>query len=147
MPVGAVIVVAALVVASAAGLWLRRRNGRFRPTAEAKTEPTGLDPVLAGLGVTLDTPVTLLQFSSAFCAPCRTTRVLLADLAGRTPQVHHLEVDAESHVDAVRALDVWKTPTVLFIDAAGRIRGRASGAPTRAQLQAAVQQLLPEAAA
>jgi hypothetical protein len=97
--------------------------------------------VLAGLGVTAGT-VTLLQFSSAFCGPCRATRVLCADLVGRTPGVRHLEIDADSQLDAVRALDIWRTPTVLLVDRDGVVRGRASGAPTRDQLWAAVQPLL-----
>jgi thiol-disulfide isomerase/thioredoxin len=135
---GVVAVLAALTVASGAGVLLKRRSGNFRDVAP--TAP--LAATLAGLGVAGETPVTLLQFSSAFCAPCRTTRVLCADVAARVDGVRHVEVDAESHLDAVRALDVWRTPTVLIIDAAGQIRRRATGAPTRAQLMAAVDDAL-----
>ncbi len=99
--------------------------------------------MLAGLGVEPGTPVTLLQFSTAFCGPCRATRVLCADVAARIPGVRHLDVDAESHLEAVRTLDVWRTPTVLIIDAAGVIRRRATGAPSRSQLLAAVADVLP----
>src|SRR5690606_27694301 len=99
---------------------------------------------LARLGVTAGTPVTLLQFSSAFCAPCRATRVLCADIAARVPGVRHVEVDAEGNLDAVRALDIWRTPTVLLVDAGLEVRSRASGTPTRAQLLAAVAEVLPE---
>jgi hypothetical protein len=53
---------------------------------------------LEKLGVTPGTPVTLLQFSTAFCAPCRATRVYCADLARTIPGVRHVEVDAESHL-------------------------------------------------
>lgn len=135
--------IALLAVATAAGLLMRRRNGRFVVkslvgTSEAAPTPQPLDPVLAGLGVTAGTPVTLLQFSSAFCAPCRTTRVLCADAEQRWPGVRHIEVDAESHLDAVRALDIWRTPTVLLIAADGQIAQRASGAPTRDQLDTAI---------
>jgi thiol-disulfide isomerase/thioredoxin len=134
--VGALVAVAALIVAGALGLTLRRVNGRFR-APQATT-----DPVLAELGVTPRTPLTLLQFSSAFCAPCRVTRVLCADLAQRLPGIRHIDVDAESHVDAVRALQVWRTPTVLLIDGEGRIRQRASGATSRTQLWAAAESVL-----
>jgi thiol-disulfide isomerase/thioredoxin len=158
------LVVAVLVAASAVGVLVRRRNGKFREistngpaaTGEAtpdepagSNEPSGnraeetVSAALAGLGVTAHTPVTLLQFSSAFCAPCRTTRVLCADVAATLPGVTHLDVDAESHLDAVRALDIWRTPTVLIVDGQGQVRRRASGAPTRAQLVAAVAELLP----
>jgi thiol-disulfide isomerase/thioredoxin len=153
--VGVVLVAATLVVATIGGLLLRRRSGRFRPADHEAFTPTPgtddepaptigarLDPVLAGLGVTTGEPVTLLQFSSAFCAPCRTTRVLCADVAGTVPGVRHLEVDAESHLDAVRALGIWRTPTVLVIDQHGTVVQRATGAPTRAQLLGVVGHLL-----
>lgn len=144
--VGVLTVAAALAAATTTGQLLRRRNGRFRdrvlpaqPTADA------MDPVLANLGVTVGDHVTLVQFSSAFCGPCRTTRALCADVAQRLPGVRHLDVDAEAHLDAVRALDIRRTPTVLILDGQGTVRRRASGAPTRAQLVAALAGVLPSA--
>jgi len=154
---GLAVTAAVLAVATALGLFLRRRDGRFRKIAEgdrdpgpnrAASEPAGsvAEPLLVSLGVKPGTPVTLLQFSSAFCGPCRTTRVLCADVAARVPGVRHVEVDAESHLDAVRALDIWRTPTVLLVDSDASVRLRASGAPTRAQLLVAVAEVLPAAA-
>ena len=81
---------------------------------------------------------TLLQFSSAFCAPCRATRRILADVAAIVPGVAHVEVDAEEHLDLVRRLGVLRTPTTLVLDAAGREVTRASGAPRPAQVLAAL---------
>ena len=60
----------------------------------------------ADIGRPLGPRATLVQFSSAFCAPCRATRVLLADVAGRTDGVASVDIDAESHLDLVRALGV-----------------------------------------
>ncbi len=74
---------------------------------------------------------TLLQFSSAFCAPCRATRSILADVAQVVPGVVHLEVDAEHHLELVRRLDVLRTPTTLILDASGAEATRASGAPRK----------------
>ena len=74
---------------------------------------------------------TLLQFSSAFCAPCRATRTILSDVAEVVPGVVHLEVDAEHHLELVRALDVLRTPTTLILDASGTEATRASGAPRK----------------
>jgi thiol-disulfide isomerase/thioredoxin len=142
--VGLVAVGVVLVAATALGLLLTRRNGRFRPTSSNRLlDPVRIDPMLAGLGVQPGTAVTLLQFSTAFCGPCRATRVLCADVAARIPGVRHVDVDAESHLEAVRTLDVWRTPTVLIVDAAGVIRRRATGAPSRSQLLAAVADVLP----
>ncbi len=92
----------------------------------------------ADLGQPLGEQATLLQFSSAFCAPCRSTKVVLGDVAAMLPGVVHIEVDAESHLDLVRQLDVTRTPTVLVLDATGRIRTRATGAPRKADVIAAL---------
>jgi thiol-disulfide isomerase/thioredoxin len=79
-----------------------------------------------------------VQFSSAFCQPCRATRVVLADVAAMVPGVTHVEIDAESHLDLVRRLDVLRTPTVLVLDGEGRIRTRATGAPRKVDVIAAI---------
>jgi thiol-disulfide isomerase/thioredoxin len=90
------------------------------------------------LGAVLGERATLVQFSSAFCQPCRATRLILGDVATLVPGVAHIEVDAESHLDLVRRLDVTRTPTVLILDAAGRIRTRATGAPRKPDVLAAL---------
>ncbi|GHJ48630.1 hypothetical protein Cs7R123_59720 [Catellatospora sp. TT07R-123] len=131
------VAVVALVAATAAGLVHRRRAGTVRRVSN----DDGQTALLRDLGVPGGT-VTLLQFSSAFCAPCRATRVICAHVAETVPGVAHVEIDAESRLEAVRALDIWRTPTVLVVDRAGRIAGRAQGTPTRAQVLAAVAPLL-----
>ena len=92
----------------------------------------------AELGEGLGERATLVQFSSAFCAPCRATRRVLADVAGMVPGVAHVEIDAEEHLDLVRRLDILKTPTVLVLDADGRIVRRATGQPRKADVIAAL---------
>jgi hypothetical protein len=42
----------------------------------------------------------------------------------------------------VRELDIWRTPTVLVVDRAGRIVGRASGQPRKAEVAAVAASLL-----
>jgi thiol-disulfide isomerase/thioredoxin len=102
-----------------------------------------LDPVLLReLGVG-PARVTLLQFSSAFCAPCRAVRRVSSEVAGMLPGVEHVEVDAESHLGAVRALGIWRTPTLLILDADGRVVKRATGVPAKPQLIAVIGELLP----
>ncbi len=81
---------------------------------------------------------TLVQFSTAFCAPCRTARRVLADVAAAVPGVSHLDVDAESELDLVRRAGVEQTPTPLVLDGDGREVLRASGVPRREQLLAAL---------
>lgn len=90
------------------------------------------------LGHALGDRATLLQFSSAFCAPCRATRRVLADVAGMTPGVAHIEIDAESRLDLVRRLNVLRTPTVLVLAGDGTVVRRASGQPRKPDVIAAL---------
>ncbi|WP_026240245.1 thioredoxin family protein [Parafrankia discariae] len=99
------------------------------PTAVTGAGRGGLTAELAALGHVPGEVATLLQFSTAFCAPCRVARRVLADVAAIVPGVRHVEVDAESHLELVRRLGVRRTPTVLVLDAAGVEARRASGAP------------------
>lgn len=153
---------AALAVATAAGLAWRRGNGRMRAPRPA---PAGARPgdqaassvaqdnavadlaggrpaesgagarvTAAQLGQALGERATLLEFSSAFCAPCRATRRVLAEVAGMTPGVAHIDIDAEQRLDLVRALGVLRTPTVLVLGPDGAIVRRASGQPRKADV-------------
>lgn len=92
----------------------------------------------ADLGGVLGARATLVQFSSAFCAPCRATRRVLAEVSGMVEGVRHVEIDAEAHLGLVRRLHVLRTPTVLVLDADGRVVRRASGQPRRADVIAAL---------
>jgi thiol-disulfide isomerase/thioredoxin len=102
---------------------------------------------VADLGQPLGARATLLQFSSSFCAPCRATRQLLADVAARTDGVAHVEVDVADRLDLVRLLDVRRTPTTFVLGPRGEITRRASGLPRRDQVMAAVALATGEAAA
>ena len=140
---GLVAAASALVAATAAGCAWRARNGRLRPQPTGRTDfaPSGsaaggLSP--ADLGGPLGSRATLLQFSSAFCAPCRATRRTLAEVADLLDGVNHLEIDAESRLDLVRKLDVRRTPTTFVIGPDGRITYRASGQPRKADVIAAL---------
>lgn len=92
----------------------------------------------AELGTQLGERATLVQFSSAFCQPCRATRRTLGEVAAMVEGVAHVEIDAEAHLELVRALEIARTPTVLVLDAAGRIVRRACGQPRRADVIAAL---------
>ena len=80
----------------------------------------------------------MVQFSSAFCTPCRATKVLLEDMVKTMPDVRYAHIDAESHLELVRKLDIRSTPTTLFLNGAGVEVGRAMGTPKRAQVHAAI---------
>jgi thiol-disulfide isomerase/thioredoxin len=133
---GAIVCVAVLVAAGVFGTIWKRRNGRMR----GSQGPAGQEEILteAELGGPLGGRATLVQFSTAFCAPCRATRVVLADVARQVDGVTHVEIDAESHLDLVRRLDVRRTPTVLVLRPDGRIAQRGSGQPRKADVIAAI---------
>lgn len=96
----------------------------------------------AELGAELGEKATLLQFSTAFCAPCRATRRVLDDIAAVVPGVVHVELDAELHLELVRELGILRTPTTLILDPDGREITRASGAPRKEQVLGALAALV-----
>ncbi|MFF7853498.1 thioredoxin domain-containing protein [Streptomyces sp. NPDC007904] len=111
-----------------------RRSGRAR----VRGRDDGERLQAAELGADLGERATLVQFSSAFCAPCRATRRVLGEVAGMVPGVAHVEIDAEARLELVRRLDVLRTPTVLVLDAGGRVVRRAAGLPRKADVIAAL---------
>ena len=144
---GLIVLVAALVVALAGGVGFTRRNGRVRSALGSDSGPADLAPTslpadpaaLNALRALVGEPgerATLLQFSSAFCAPCRATRRILSEVAELVPGVRHIEVDAESHLDEVRALDIRRTPTTLILSQGLGVIARASGQPRRDEVLA-----------
>lgn len=145
MSQGIWVLVVMVALAVAFGGWRMLRDGRFssgRTTAAADgavddAAVTGLD----GLG-TMGDRATLLQFSSAFCAPCRATRRVLGEVADLLPGVTHVEVDAEEHLDLVRRLGVVRTPTTVLLDRAGRELSRAIGAPRKDEVLATLARVL-----
>lgn len=147
----------AVAAALAFGGYRMLTDGRFRGTHDLKVSPeksveesagesaplvreeTVWDQVVAALPAS--TPgerATLVQFSSAFCAPCRATRRTLGEIADVVPGVAHLEIDAEHHLELVRRLSVQRTPTTLILNAEGVEVSRAAGAPRKEQVLAAL---------
>jgi thiol-disulfide isomerase/thioredoxin len=128
----ALILAGLVIVVTGLGLVWRVRNGRLRE------QPDGDALTASDLGAPLGERATLVQFSSAFCQPCRATRVVLGEVSDRLDGVAHVEIDAEARLDLVRRLDIMRTPTVLVLDARGHIVKRASGAPRKADVLAAL---------
>jgi thiol-disulfide isomerase/thioredoxin len=132
--IGAAVLVAALAVTAVAAWWLRTRNGTVR-TIDAEAS----SGVFERLGVRAgEADLTVVQFSTAFCGPCRATKARLQQLQATRPGLAVVQVDAESHLDEVRALDVRRTPTLFYLDREGRLIGRSSGAPAAEELIAVV---------
>lgn len=131
---GLLVLIAALVAAALTAWVLTSINGRFRDNR------SGTAAVLTSedLGRPLGDRATFVHFSSAFCAPCRTTRILLEGVADRVEGIAVIEIDAEAHLELVRRFDVMRTPTVFVLDPRGVVVRRASGLPRRDQVLSAL---------
>jgi thiol-disulfide isomerase/thioredoxin len=139
---GLIACVIVLAMAGAFGMLWKTRNGRMTAARTSGDTLTAEE-----IGGPLGGRATLVQFSTAFCAPCRATRVILDDVASQVDGVTHVEIDAESHLDLVRKLDIRRTPTVLVLGPDGRIARRASGRPTKSDVLAAVGSVMENPAA
>jgi len=131
-------VLAALVaVATAAGLLWRATSGRARTVRRAEvvqpgevgTEPFG-------------GRATLLQFSTAFCAPCRSTARVLGTVADDLTGVRHVEVDLTNRPDLADRFSVLQTPTTLVLDGAGSVRARIGGPARAADVRTTLDRIL-----
>jgi thiol-disulfide isomerase/thioredoxin len=142
MTPGAWTLLVAVVVAVGFGVFRAVTDGRFRGTHAVRgvvaDASVAEDQPIVDFGGRLGERATLLQFSSAFCAPCRAARRTLGEVATIVPGVQHVEIDAESELDLVRRLGILRTPTTLVLDHRGREVTRATGAPTKDQVLTAL---------
>jgi thiol-disulfide isomerase/thioredoxin len=145
MSPGVIALIVVLIVVIPLGALWRRRQGQLR--APSASQPSGRGRLTAeDLRHDLGPRATLVQFSSAFCAPCRGTRQVLGDVAGQVDGVTYVEVDAESRLDLVRRLNVLSTPTVLVLGPDGTITKQATGQPRKPDVIAALGEVITPAA-
>jgi thiol-disulfide isomerase/thioredoxin len=166
MTAGVIALIVVLIVVTPLGLLWRRRQGVLRapsarmtgmasapspatPGAPAAPGPSGAAErgrlTAADLRHDLGDRATLVQFSSAFCAPCRGTRQILGDVARVVDGVAYVEIDAESRLDLVRRLNVLSTPTVLVLGPDGTITRQATGQPRKPEVIAALGEVVTPA--
>jgi thiol-disulfide isomerase/thioredoxin len=161
MTAGVIALIVVLIVVIPLGAIWRRRQGQLRaPSARMtglqaapgtfaadETSPSSGRGRLTAedLRHDLGPRATLVQFSSAFCAPCRGTRQVLGDVAAVVDGVTYVEVDAESRLDLVRRLNVLSTPTVLVLGPDGTITTQATGLPRKPDVIAALGEVIAPA--
>ncbi len=132
---GVIALAVVLLVVVAVALVRRRFDGRVRTA-------TGAQSTLAEVGIVLPSDrVTVVQFSGQFCATCPQARTLADRVLQDHPDIAQIEVDVAEHPEAVRALDIRRTPTLLIVDKQGQVVHRASGMPREAELRQAVSGL------
>ncbi len=94
-------------------------------------------------GANLGKRATLVQFSSAFCQPCRATRRILEQVtaeidiggaAGGEGGIEIVHIDADENLELTRLWEISATPTVVFLDADGHEVYRGTGQPRPADV-------------
>ncbi len=139
MSSGAYVLLAVLALSVTFGIYRKVSDGKLReeivPPLQGLSEHLHLDH---------DHPpqVTFLQFSSEFCQPCRVTNKLLDEVTNSFPAICHIELDVVEHMDLVKTYGITRTPTTLIIDKSGTVHFRATGVPKKAELTAAVTELV-----
>ena len=125
-------VVALLVVGVAlVGAWLRRRDGRVR---EASGDLDLADRQRLGLGEVARHETAAVLLGSPTCAPCVSVKRLLAEVAAERDDFHWAYADAADHLALTERLRILRVPTLLVLDADGRILTRTSGVPAKHDL-------------
>lgn len=127
-----------LLASTAFGIWYKLSRGEFR-AKKSLHGPTLTEQII---GTPLGSKATMVQFSSAFCSPCRATKVLLEHMVETMPEIRYAHIDAESHLELVRKLDIRSTPTTLFLNSEGVEVGRAMGTPKRDQVLKALDAIV-----
>ena len=112
---GLIALVVVLAAASAAGLALRQRQGRFHQRTPGHDQPSSADALSAAdLGAPLGARATLVQFSTEVCAYCGPTRALLTEVAMERDGVRFVPHPDRDHSDP--------TPMVTVSEGAANLK-------------------------
>jgi len=131
------ILVALVAATTVVGLAWRATTGRARSTRGDEV----VEPADVGAGGFGDR-ATLLQFSTEFCAPCRSTARVLGALAEDVSGVQHVEVDVTDRPELADRFRILQTPTTLVLDGTGAIRARIGGAPRADDVRTTLHRIL-----
>ena len=125
-----------LALASAFGLWWRSKQGQFKKAAAASSPHKFVSN--SEIGIELGQRVTILQFSSTFCSPCKATAQMITNLVKNMSDVVYMQIKSEENLQLIQKFDIKSTPTVVFFNGHGMEVGRAVGTPTNDQVLAAI---------
>lgn len=129
----ALVVLALVVVVAAGGRWWRSRDGALRGGSAARVARHHLDAV--GLDLA-DARAGAVLLGSPTCAPCVTVKQLLDELAAERDDFRWVYADVADHLEVADEHRVLRVPTLLVVDADGRLVARTSGVPRREELRA-----------
>lgn len=130
------VIVAVLVVgASLLGRWWRRRDGHLRAASPVapRMEPTELAEL--GFAPGVEGTIALL-LSSPTCSTCVPVRRLLDEFAVTRRDLTWTDVDVTTRPELAERFGILRLPTTLLLEPDGHLVARASGVPSREELQA-----------
>jgi len=134
------ILLAALAVATTAGLLLRQRSGKVRAAPAAAAVPAQLGELVAA-----STGPLVLHFSAPWCRPCDAVRRVVSDVVAELSAAphppHDVELDIDENSTLAKELGVLSLPSTFIFDAAATTRFRISGVPKASELRAALWRL------
>ena len=122
-----------LALASVFGFWWRQNQGQLK---KAKGPHNFISK--SEIGIDLGSRVTIVQFSSAFCSPCKATAQIIKNLIKDMDDVAYVQIQSEENITLIEKFDIKSTPTVIFFNGMGMEVGRATGTPTNQQVLAAI---------
>jgi thiol-disulfide isomerase/thioredoxin len=122
-----------LALTSVFGFWWRKNQGEMKVTTTLHKFVTKEE-----LGIPLGSRVTVLQFSSAFCSPCKATAQIISAQVADMEDVAYVQIKSEDNLKLVEKYDIKSTPTVIFFNSQAMEVGRAVGIPTKDQVLSSI---------
>jgi thiol-disulfide isomerase/thioredoxin len=122
-----------LVLASAFGFYWRSQQGKLKTPSKIHNFVSKDE-----IGIDLAERVTIVQFSSAFCSPCKATAQIISTLIKDMDDVKFVQIKSEENLQMVEKYDIKSTPTVIFFNSHAMEVGRAVGIPTSQQVLASI---------
>jgi thiol-disulfide isomerase/thioredoxin len=136
------IVIGLVAAATVLGLLWRSNTGRVRAVHATDDHRAVIAPEDVGTSAQFGSGATLLQFSTEFCAPCRSTAVVLSELADQLPRVRHIDIDLTNQPELAGRYNILQTPTTFILDGSGTVQARIGGAPRREALRDRLDEIL-----
>jgi thioredoxin len=107
---------------------------------ETQIVPTVTDDAFAAEVLEAEQPV-LVDFTAAWCPPCRVMKPVLAELAAERPELRVVQLDVDTEQRTAARYGVLSMPTfILFRD--GREVTRLVGARPKRRLEAELAEVL-----
>lgn len=133
-----------VAVSTVLGVVWRARTGRIQ---RARISGADSDSRISIPGApAFGSRVTLLQFSTEVCTPCKTTHALLSDLANElddgTGAVIHVDIDVTSRPELANKFNLLQSPTTFILDGNGVLQARIGGAPKINDVRAEFDRML-----